>query len=158
MLAACLTWKLEDWSYTVTLPLRGHHCSYSWHQWASPHVIFSNSLFVVICLFSSCSPSVACVISSPSSVISQGFLIVHSWLDHKVSSASVFSFTLFRFSTIDHTFHSNFFTVSSCIFPSQFLFLLLHCFSVSSQKQTKPSPIPRGEGREGRDRISLKMW
>lgn len=59
---------------------------------------------------------------------------------------------------IDHTFHSNFFTLSSCIFPSQFLFLLLHSFRVSSQNQTKPLPIPRGQERESRDRISLKMW
>lgn len=80
----------------MALPLPGHHCAYSWHWWASPHVIFSNYLFIVICLLSSCSPSVACVISSPSNVISQGFLIVHSWLDHKVSSTSFFSFTLFR--------------------------------------------------------------
>lgn len=138
----------------MTLPLPGHHCFYSWHWWVSPHGIFSNSLFVVICLFSSCSLSVACVISSPSDVICQGFLIVHSWLDHKVSFASFFSSTLFTFCTVDHAFHSNFFTISSCIFPSQFLFLLLHCLSKSSQNQTKPSPIPRGEGR---DRISLRM-
>lgn len=133
---------------TATLPLPGHHCSYSWHWWASPRVIFSNSLFVVICCFSNCSPSVACVLCSPSYVICRGFLIVHSWLDHKVSFASFFSSTLFRFCAADHTFHSNFFTVSSCIFPSQFLFLLLHCLSGTSQNQIKPPPIPRGEGRE----------
>lgn len=100
-------------------------------------------------------PSVACVISSPSDVICQGFLIVHSWLDHKVSFASFFSSTLFTFCIVDHAFHSNFFIISSCIFPSQFLFLLLHCLSKSSQNQTKPPPIPRGEGR---DKISLRMW
>lgn len=48
-----------------------------------PSCNLSNSLFVVICLFCSCSPGVARVISSPSNMIYQGFLIVHSQLDHK---------------------------------------------------------------------------
>lgn len=139
---------VKDWylPYTVT-PLPGHHRSYSWHWWSSPYVI-SNSLFVVVSSFASCSPSVACVISTPSDVVSQGFLMVCSWLNHKNFAASFFSLTLFRFRTLDHAFHSNNFTVNSCIFLSQFLSLLPHCFSVASQKQTEPPPTPREEGRE----------
>lgn len=72
--------------------------------------------------------------------------------------ASFFSLTFFRFRTVDHTFCNNIFTVNSCIFLSQFLFLLPHCFSVSPQKQTKPPPTLREEGREVINRIIVKMW
>jgi len=120
-------------------------------------VIFSNSVFVVVSSFSSCSPSVACVVFTPSNVVSQGFLIVHSWLDHKDFAAPFFSLTLFRFLTVDCAFCSNTFNANSSIFISQFLSLLPHCFSVSSQSQAKPPPTPEEEGRELIDRISVKM-
>lgn len=129
----------------------------SWHWWASPHVIFSSSLLSFAC-FPAAAPVLVVLYAVPQMwFVRASLLSIPGWITKRPLHPSS-AFTLFRFCTAGHTFHSNFFTVSSCIFPSQFLFLLLHCFSISSQNQTKPLPVPRGEGREGRDRISLKMW